>query len=79
MRYEVIKTIVHPDGKRRVVFTCRSGKQFKFGEDYFSEEPLEQCWIPKGSRGETICDSLETAMREAKGRIKWLSEMPEAN
>ncbi len=31
-------------------------------------------WITVYAQFQTICDSLDTAIREAKGRISWLEE-----
>jgi len=62
--------------KRRVkVFRTANGS-YSFVEECFSGEPHEQCWLPmtKG-RSVPICDSIETALREAEGRVDWLSDV----
>lgn len=63
------------DKKRRVLILRNTNGAYSFVEESFSTDPYEQCWIPvtKG-RSIPVCDSIETALREAKGRIDWLSD-----
>lgn len=63
------------DKKRRVVVVQTADGSYGFVEEFFSTEPEEQCWIPvtKG-RSIPICDSIETALREARGRVDWLTD-----
>jgi len=70
-----VRTIVDPGGKRRVHLIARHDGRFGYAEEFFSDDPEEQCWLPaSGSRGlpVAICDSLETAEREARASIDWL-------
>ena len=67
------RVIYDSSKKRRVtIFKCEDGS-FSFLEEHFSDEPLEHCWIPLTHRRSIpVCDSFETATREAAGRIEWL-------
>jgi hypothetical protein len=69
-----IKTISHPDGKRRVLIERLDNGSFTFTEEKYWDDPLEHSWLPAG-RSNSLCDSAETAEREARGRITWLSEL----
>jgi hypothetical protein len=69
----VIRTIVDSAGKHRVLILQRPDGAFTFEAQYWSDEPLEMCWIPRGERSVCICESEETAMREALGRVDWLA------
>ena len=71
----VLKTIGHPDGKRRVLIVRRDNGMFGFEEEAFSEEPFENCWLPCGEDTFALCESEETAEREARGRIPWLAAL----
>jgi hypothetical protein len=61
------------EGKRRVRIFRRHTGTYYFEDEYFSEHPMERCWIP--IRGGTVgfYDSEQTALREAKANIDWLS------
>jgi len=72
MTHRLIKTIVRPDGKRRVLIYERSDGDFEFEEQKFSDDPLEMSWMPISRRRKSTCDSAETAEREARDRIEWL-------
>jgi hypothetical protein len=69
------KTFVDSTGKRRVTISGSIAAGFTFVEEHFSDDTNELCWIPQ-TRGRSIpvCDSFETALREAIGRIPWLAE-----
>lgn len=73
MAYKILKTTYSIDQSKRVSFIQGSNGHFSFEEEYFSEEPREKCWLPI-SHPPCICDSLDTAIREAKNRICWLKE-----
>lgn len=73
MAWTIWETIYDAAQKRRVVLFRRDDGTFGFQEERFSSDPLEQCWLPfVERRSECRCDSLESAMREARGRIDWL-------
>ena len=70
------RVIYDTTGKWRVVISQRDDGTFTFVEERFSDEPHEQCWLPQTfRRSMPICNSEETALREAAGRIDWL-EVP---
>jgi hypothetical protein len=70
----VIKEILATGGKRKVQIYQRDDGSFGFGALQFSEDPLENCWIPHGRFSECIALSAEIAEREARGRIDWLAD-----
>ena len=62
-------------GKRRVRVFRHADGSFRFIEEAFSDDELELFWLPLTSRrSQPICDSFETALREAQGRVPWLAE-----
>ncbi len=68
---ERLREINNDDRRKRVVFYSRAVDSVSFVEEAWSDEQFEQCWIP--SRWpDSPCDSLATAIREARGRIAWL-------
>jgi hypothetical protein len=69
----VVKVFVHQDGKRRVLIVRHPNGSHGFEEEYWSDGPLELCWCRCTKNPLTICDTLETAEREALGRIGWLA------
>jgi hypothetical protein len=61
---------------RRVHIVRRDDGTFGFVEERFSDDELERCWLMLGwRRSQPICDTFETALREAEGRVGWLAEM----
>ena len=71
----VLRTIVDNTGMRRVLIIRRSDGLFRFEVEHWSDEPKELCWIPRGGRSVSLCDSEEIALREAIGRVDWLQEL----
>ena len=69
-----LKIIYDQERKRRVVFFQRQNGTLGFRAEYFSEDPYEQCWMPKGPDDDSICDNWDILMREAEGRILWLCD-----
>ncbi|HEY4425116.1 MAG TPA: hypothetical protein VGN10_12955 [Pyrinomonadaceae bacterium] len=64
------ETFVKSDGTRKVEIFQRENKTFAFEEFEFG--------YPVGEYSLTIIDSLDNAIREAKGRVSWLrSHSPE--
>jgi hypothetical protein len=49
----------------------RADNTFGFEELKFRKE--EKAWLPVGKYSIAIVDSLEHAIKEAKGRVAWLS------
>ena len=74
MNDKILKTIYSIDQKKRINFIQKANGTFCFEEEYFSEDPLEMSWIPIARQFLSICDSLDLAIREAKGRVSWLEE-----
>jgi hypothetical protein len=66
------KIIYNNSQKRRVIILRRESGTFYYEEEYFSDEPLEMCWIPTGRRVIGFYDTKETAETEARGNIDWL-------
>lgn len=71
--------IYSKDRKRRVIIFQRSigsfgEKTFGFEEQYFSDEPLEQCWCPLSQVPLSFCETEQIAVREARARVVWLAE-----
>jgi hypothetical protein len=61
-----------------VIIFQREDGSFGFEEECYSDDPLEQCWIPQTHRRSApYCDSFEIVMREARGRIDWLVDTDE--
>jgi len=74
VRHATVKTIYDDTGKRRAIIFQRDDGTFGFDEEYFSDDPLEKCWVSASLHGECRCDSLEIAIRETVGRVDWLSK-----
>ena len=70
--WEIIETIYGPDERDRVHIVRRTNGSFGFEEEYFSTHPTEMCWCPRYRHPLCICDSVETARREARARVDWL-------
>jgi hypothetical protein len=68
----VLRVLVHPGGKQRVLILDRGGGSFGYREERFSEEPDELCWLPQRQLPVCVCDSPETAEWEARSAIDWL-------
>jgi hypothetical protein len=66
-----IKILYDDEGKRRVIIYQRAKGTFGFEKEYFSDDEFEHCWMPCGG-GFSFCDTFETALREARGRVNWL-------
>jgi hypothetical protein len=73
--WEVVKTFVSLDGRRRVEIVRRHDGFFSFEEDEWTSEFKKPCWVPAAHHGVvSIFDSAETAEREARARVDWLRE-----
>ena len=67
------RVIYDADRKRRVII-FGADSDYSFMEEHFSDEPLENCWIPQTHRrSRPICSSFEIALREARERVDWLA------
>ena len=74
MSHSEVRTITDAPGLRRVVIYRREAGSFGFEEQRFSTAPEERCWLPVGRHSEAICLTEEIAIREARGRVSWLSD-----
>ncbi|HLY72824.1 MAG TPA: hypothetical protein VKU80_01795 [Planctomycetota bacterium] len=72
MSQTIVEMIYSPERNARVQVFHRDNGTFGFEEERFQKE--EQCWIPFGRYSESIIDSLESAIREATGRVSWLAD-----
>jgi hypothetical protein len=70
-----LRTIYSIDGKRRVRIVQRDNGHFSFDEEYFSDEPNEQCWLPYSYSRGSYADSEDIAIREACSRVDWLAQV----
>ena len=69
---QCVRIVQDVGGKQRVRIFLRANGTFYFQEEYFSEHPSEQCWIPVSSQSVGFYDREATALREAKASIDWL-------
>lgn len=71
----IVETLFDDSGNRRVhIIDCSNGT-FSFIEEHYSNDPLEQAWLPQTWRHSApICESYEIALREARGRVGWLRQ-----
>ncbi len=66
----------YAEGKeRRVNIYQRQDGTFYFQEECFSRREFEHCWIPVRQSVASFFDIQETAVKEASGRIEWLSDL----
>ena len=73
MAETVLRTIVDPPGKQRVLIVRRENGNFGWEVEHWSDEPFEFCWIRRRQYPFSICSSEEIALREALGRVEWLA------
>ena len=67
-----VRVLQDSEGKRRVrIFRCNTGTYY-FEDEYFSEHPLERCWIPIRGGAVGFYDSEQTALRKVKANVDWL-------
>lgn len=71
---QLVCEIHDASGKRKVVIVRRPSGSFYYEEWMFSDEPMENCWIPLPSRSIGVYETLEIAVREAKAKIGWLRD-----
>ena len=71
MDEQIEKTIERADGIRKVEIFQRENKTFGFRELQFDLE--ENSWYPIGRYSLAIIDSFDNAIREAEGRVPWLT------
>lgn len=74
-----VKVITHPDGLRRVAIIKHPSSRFGFEEEKLVRETRYdgsdgEYWLPVTDDTFAVCDSAETAEKEARGRIAWLKQ-----
>jgi hypothetical protein len=70
---QIVKTIVHPDGNRKMNVFQRPDGSFGFEEWHWGTE--EECWYPFGKYSIAFIDTIEPALQEIRGRVSWLDEV----
>lgn len=73
---KIVRTVVEPDGWRRVHIIARHDGHFGYAEERFysydpDNDPEAGHWVQVSSSS-SVCDSPETAWREARAAIHWL-------
>ncbi len=69
---DIKKIFVRADGARKVEIFQREDETFGFRELEFGSD--ENSWYPVGKYSFAIIDSVDNAVSEAKGRIRWLAK-----
>jgi len=69
---QILKTIVHPEGNRKVEVFQRPDGTFGFEEWHWLVD--EKCWCPLGKRSVSVIDTMDHTLDEIKGRIPWVTE-----
>jgi hypothetical protein len=72
MSRTIIDVIYNSERNARVQIYLRDNGTFGFEEERFQNE--EKCWTTYGQYSEAIIESVESAIREAKGRVSWLAD-----
>lgn len=79
-RTEVLKIITHPDAQRRVAILRHPSGGFGFEEEalirdtHYDDSAYEE-WRGVTDDSFAVCDTAETAEREARSRIAWLKAL----
>jgi hypothetical protein len=68
-REQEVETIHDASGKWRITILRREDGRYTLHWERFSDDPYEMCWIGVMNRGVSFFDTLETARREARGRL----------
>jgi hypothetical protein len=69
---QIVETILHPGGNRKVEIFRRPDGTFGFEEWQWLEE--ERCWCPLGGHSMAVIDTMDHALGEVNGRIAWIKE-----
>jgi hypothetical protein len=70
---QIVKTIRHSQGSRKVEIFRRPGGTFGFEEFKWLPDP-ENCWVPSGKCSTAVIDTLDNALKEVEGRVPWVTE-----
>jgi len=68
---EIVRTIESSDGKRKLEIFRRADGTYGFEDMKYGDE--EASWFPAGRYSVGIFGTEEDALREAKGRIRWMA------
>jgi len=85
MSERVLKTLCHPDGRRRVLIVQRTNGLYGYEIEEFRHEPVDfrreplEYWTRFSQVPFAIFDCAEAAEREARHEIAWLKELPPAS
>jgi hypothetical protein len=81
---EILKILTDPSGTRRVLIVRRPNGLFGYQEEELQNKyddklrkrlnDASTIWVGFTQKPFTICDSPETAEREARGNVQWLSQ-----
>jgi hypothetical protein len=66
-----LQTIYDPGEERRVCFYCHSDGTFGFLEWKYWD--VEESWAPTRIGASSRLNTMEEAIREARGRVDWLA------
>jgi hypothetical protein len=72
---DLVQDFYAEDGQRRVNIYRRASGIFYFQEEQFSPQGFDRAWIPVRQPVTSFFDTQETAVKEASGRIGWLSDL----
>lgn len=83
-RTEVLKVIMHPVAQRRVAILRHPSGRFGFEEEALVRETIydgseHAHWRPVTDDSFAVCDTAETAEKEARSRIAWLNARDDQN
>jgi hypothetical protein len=70
---ETVKVLGGPDGGHRVIIFRRPDGLYGFGEQYLAKsDSAPSQWVLLWAE-KTVCDTAETAEREARAAFPWLT------
>ncbi len=69
---QIVMTIVHPDGNRKVNVFRRSDGSFGFEE--LRWHTGDGCWCPFGKYSIAFVDTMEHVLQEIKERVTWVEQ-----
>lgn len=70
----VVKTILSPDGTRKVEIYRRGDGSFGFAVSKFDDRPDKQCWIKIHRYPRCWAESEDAAEAEARKQVSWAAE-----
>ena len=73
---QIVWTILHPKGNRKVEIFRRENGTFGFEEWKLWDEP-ENSWAPYGRYSTAIIDTFDRALKEVEGRVSWVERSDE--